>query len=105
MRGPKLTPVRWAFEAAESREEGWGRFERIHACGGRILTRFRLGEGDRIFLTFEAAGATFKGVPARVERSFTDDDDYSVADVRLADEVELRRLAAALGALAARVGA
>lgn len=95
-------PVRFAFEAAESREEGWGRLERLHPLGGRVITRFRLEEGDRVFLAFEAAGESFSGAPAKVERSSRDEDGYYLADVRLQDEVEARRLGAALRGLVAR---
>ncbi|MCX5788783.1 MAG: hypothetical protein NTX64_09815 [Elusimicrobia bacterium] len=102
---PRTTPVRFTFEAEEGREDGWGRFERLHPLGGRVLTRFRLEPGDRLLLTFDAAGESFEDVPAKVELSRLDEDGYRVAEVRLADEVEAHRLGAALRGLVIRAAA
>lgn len=99
---PKLVPARFAFEAAESRQDGWGRFERLHPMGGKLLSRFRLEEGDRLFVSFEVAGEGFEDVPAKVERSAQDEDGYFLADLRLQDEVEARRLGAALRGIVAK---
>lgn len=101
---PRRVPVRFAFEAAEGREEGWGRFERVHPLGGRFVTRFLVEEGDRLFLGFEAAGESFEGVPAKAEGVQRDEDGYFIVDVRLQDEVEAARLGAALRGLTARAG-
>lgn len=98
----RYTPVLFAFPPEEGREEGWGRFERLHPRGGRLLTRFRLEPADRVFLSFAAAGERFEAVAAKVERSEIDEDGYRVADVRLADETAAHRLGAALRGLVAR---
>ena len=102
---PRCTPVRFGFDDHDGREEGWGRFERLHPMGGRLITRFRVEPADRLFLTFDAAGESFEGVPARVERADVDEDGYRMVEVRLADEVEARRLGAALRGLAMRAQA
>lgn len=100
--GPKHVPVRFAFEAAEARAEGWGRFDRVHPLGGRIVTASRLEEGDRLFVTFEAAGEAFAEIRAKVERSTVDEDGYFLAELLLQDEVAARRLGAALRGLVLR---
>ncbi|MBI4425239.1 MAG: hypothetical protein HY554_16030 [Elusimicrobia bacterium] len=105
LHGPRYVPARYWFEAAESRLDGWGRFERLHALGGRLVTRFRLEAGDRVFLAFELRGETFSGLPARVERAQRDLDGYFLADLRLLDEVEARRLGRLIRGLAAAVPA
>ena len=104
VESPKTTPVRFAFEAAECREEGWGRLVRLHPRGGRVSTSFRLEPGDRLFLSFEAVGEVFDEVPAKVERTERDADGYVSADVRLQDEVHVHRLGAALRGLVTRAG-
>lgn len=92
----KSIPARYAFEAAEGREEGWGRIERLTPLGARLVTRFRLEEADRVTVAFEAAGEAFERLPARVERAAVDEDGYTVAELRFGDEVESRRLGSAL---------
>lgn len=100
----KTVPASFAFEAAEGREDGWGRLVRLHPRGGRLCTRFRLEPGDRVRLAFEAAGAGFEGVWAKVERAERDEDGYITADLRLEDEVHVHRLGAALRGLVTRAG-
>lgn len=102
VQGAKTVPVSFAFEAAEGREDGWGRVLRLHPRGGRLSTRFRLEPGDRIRLNFEAAGEAFDGVWAKVERAERDEDGYVAADLRLEDEVHVHRLGAALRGLVTR---
>lgn len=101
---PLAVPVKFVFEAAESREDGWGRLLRLHPRGGRVSTRFRLEPGDRVFLSFEAAGEAFDEVRSKVERAERDEDGYFSADIRLQDEVHVRRLGAALRGLVTRAG-
>ncbi|MBI5202125.1 MAG: hypothetical protein HY925_11105 [Elusimicrobia bacterium] len=104
VRVPREVPVMFAFDAAESRADGWGRWTRLHPRGGRVSTRFRLEPGDRVFVSFEAAGEAFDEVLAKVERAGRDADGYFEADVRLEDEVNVHRLGAALRGLVTRAG-
>ncbi len=101
-RSSKTLPVRFDFPPQEDRQEGWGRFLELGAGGARLLSRFRLGDGDSLRLDFELSGETFNGLAAQVRRAWKDEDGYFVAELRFKDEVGKKRLERVLREFLAR---
>ena len=102
-RGAKLVPVRFSPNVPDGGAEGWGRFTRLAANGGELLTRFRLQKGDRLVLDFELTGERFGAFPAQVARAATDIDGYYAAELRFLGPSSQVRLGRVLRDLLARV--
>ena len=93
---PKRQPVVLRFPEEDARQDCWGRLERVSGTDAVLTTRARLSRGDRVLLDFELGPESFQGVAAAVHDAQADADGYTEAELRLTDEVQKRKLAAAL---------
>ncbi len=99
---PVRLPVVIRFPETASRQDSWGRLEKLSGSDAVLDTRTELRPGDRIFLDFDLAAERFEGVPGEVRHAELDSDRYCQAEIRFTDEVLKRRLGAALLELLSR---
>jgi hypothetical protein len=82
--------------------EAWGRLVELYGSGALLSTQARLFAGDRLAVSFEAAGEAFEEFSCRVLRCEKDEDGFHLAELLWTDEVHRKRLARALADLLSR---
>ena len=95
-KSSSLIAVVISFSEGSVQESGWGRFLELAGTGARLTTRSELKRHETVFLTFEAAGEKFKGLPALVTHAEIDGEGSVLAEICFTDEVEKRRLSKTL---------
>lgn len=95
-RSRSPVPVVVSFAESASRQDCWGRLSELTPATAVLSTRFSVARGERLFLTMKVAGSEFRQVPALAARVATDRDGYTLAELKITDEVQKRRLARVL---------
>ncbi len=93
---PRRLPALLSFSGDEGRLDGWGWLLELSASGARVSTRSPLRPGQRVWLSFEAAGGRWDGAPAEVRGVEEDGQGFRLAEARFVDPVLRKRLAVAI---------
>ncbi|MFA6318537.1 MAG: hypothetical protein WC943_14100 [Elusimicrobiota bacterium] len=95
-KSPRFVPAVISFTESAGRQDCWGRLDALAPSGALLSTRFRVEEGERLFLTLSLGSAEFRQVAAVAGRVRTDPDGYRTAELVFTDEAQKRLLAKSL---------
>ncbi len=86
-------PVLIEFEPGQFRREAWGRVERLSHRGGTLATLAPIVPDERLRLSFQLWGQSFRDIPCVAVEAEKDADGYFQAEIAFQDEAVRRRLA------------